>query len=70
MKFVVYNLDPKSNVVSVSVNSLDDLLFYIPIYINPDVSKSTLYLVKEFACHSIDLVFISKKFKFYVRKVV
>ena len=70
MKFVVYNLDPKSNVVSVSVNSLEDLLAYIPIYINPDVSKSTLYRVTEFAVHSIDLVFISKKYKFYVRKVL
>lgn len=70
MKFVVSNLDPKSNVVSVSVNSLEDLLNYIPIYISPDVSKFTLYRVKEFAVHSIDLVFISKKFKFSVRKVV
>lgn len=70
MKFVVYNLDPKSNVVSVSVNSIEDLLSYIPIYINPDVSKSTLYRVREFAVHSIDLVFLSKKYKFFVRKVV
>lgn len=69
MKFVVYNLNPKSNVVSVSVYSLDDLLSYIPIFINPDVSRSTLYRVKEFAVHSIDLVFISQKYKFFVRKV-
>ena len=70
MKFVVYNLNPKSNVVSVSVYSLYDMLSYIPIYINPDVSKSTLYRVKEFAIHSVDLVFISRKYKFLVRKVV
>lgn len=70
MKFVVSNLDPKSNVVSVSVNSIEDLLAYIPIFINPDVSKSTLYRVKEFAVHSIDLVFLSKKYMFFVRKVV
>lgn len=70
MKFVVYNLNPKSNVVSVAVYSVDDLLSYICIFINPDVSRSTLYRVKEFAVHSIDLVFLSKKYMFCVRKVV
>ena len=70
MKFVVYNLDPKSNVVSVSVYSIEDLLSYVPIFINSDVSKSTLYRVKEFAIHSGELVYLSKKYKFIVRKVV
>ena len=70
LKFVVYNLDPKSNVVSVSVYSIEDLLSYIAIFINSDVSKSTLYRVKEFAIHSVDLVFLSKKYNFIVRKVV
>lgn len=68
MQFVVFNLNPKSNVESFSVDSLEDLLSYIPLFINPDVSKSTLYRVKEFAVHSIDLVFLSKKYMFFVRK--
>lgn len=70
LKFVVSNLNPNSNVVSVFVNSLEDLLAYIPIYINPDVSQSTLYRVKEFAVYSVDLFFISRKYLFFVRKVV
>lgn len=67
MKFVVGNLGPFSS--SVTVFSVDDL-FVTLSSLNPSISKYVLNKVGFFACHSFDRFFSSKKYNFFIRKVV
>lgn len=67
MKFVVGNLGPCSK--TVTVFSVDDL-FATLSSLYPSLSKYILCKVDFFACHSFDRFFSSKKYNFFVRKVI
>lgn len=69
MKFEITNLNPKCSYDSVTVDNVDDLLSSLSD-MKCGISKYTLSKVKFFACCSLDLYFSSKKYKFFLRKVI
>lgn len=69
MEFVITNLNSKSLFQSATVYNVDDLLFTLSV-MKSTISNYTLKQVEFFACSSFDLYYVSKKYKFFVRKVV